>query len=150
MYFFQKLRRNSSFKIAPFYVLISLTLWGLPTSGNTQALGKASLISPRNNVAVKNGRPCFEWHAAEGAEKYTVQVSSDTVFGPSSKRWVLNDVRSTRQCWNASFRPNPTAGETPDSLYPEATYYWRIKSEREGSSWVFSDYRPFRVPSESL
>ncbi|MCY7296086.1 hypothetical protein HJG39_11695 [Alteromonas sp. a30] len=109
-----------------------------------QPLGTAVLFSPDNNGTVTNGIPCFSWSETTGAQSYTVQVSSDTNFNQYSKRWVLNDVVGTTQCWNTSFRANPTAGSTPTQLPPE-TYYWRIRSDRTGES-TFSSYRAFVVP----
>ncbi|WP_268412063.1 hypothetical protein, partial [Alteromonas sp. a30] len=67
---------------------------------NAFALGVANLTNPYQNQSISNGIPCFSWNAATDAEKYTVQVSSDTNFNQYSKRWVLNDVVGTTQCWN--------------------------------------------------
>lgn len=112
-------------------------------------LGTAGLTSPAAGALLDNGIPCFDWTSAAEASHYTVQVSSDTNFNESSKRWVKADLTNTNQCWNSTFDANPTAGSSPNSLEAGQTFYWRIKSmdglTSSGPRATFTGHRAFTV-----
>ncbi len=111
-------------------------------------LDKAALQAPVDNAIVFGESLCFSWGAAEGAELYTIQISSSPSFNETDKRWVYRDLSDNQGCWNSQFIPNSNATNSPEQL-TNGVYYWRIKSLDAQTALPhaaeFSNYRKFIV-----
>lgn len=98
-----------------------------------------SLISPASgdqNVSPSTG---FSWQASAGANSYTLEVATDSVFS----RFVIH-ARLT----GTSFTPT-----TP--LVPGMTYYWQVEAENgsgtsfsQGAPWSFTTQADASAPGE--
>ncbi len=87
--------------------------------------------TPENNSVIQTELPSLNWKSANGADAYTLQVSTSDLF--SNLAYERTDLRNTSQQING--------------LSTLTEYYWRVRAVNEFGISEWSDVRSFIIPA---
>jgi photosystem II stability/assembly factor-like uncharacterized protein len=110
--------------ISPFVDTLVSASWNFKTK-----LNKTVLVSPNSDLLNVEVNPVFKWIKVVLADKYQLQISSDSQF--VSNDFIFNDLIDTSY-------------QLVDNLQYDTKYFWRVKSlTNEGNESEFSDANYF-------
>ena len=105
--------------------------WSFTISG--EAVLQVVLLSPSSGAQDMPATPMFQWQSLEGADSYTLEVSTNTQF----TSLVVEKEGLTTTSWGTA---SDWEENDPSSL-EDGTYYWRVSSDVENSTsaiWNFT------------
>jgi hypothetical protein len=115
----------------------ALSRWSDAQSFTTIAgteLVAPKLVSPKGGATILDTNPAFQWSAIGWADRYQLQVASDSGFGSSAI--VVDEALGNTQGY-----------QSPVDL-ANGTYYWRVKAMSDISQTSWSSTGIFTVASE--
>ena len=99
-------------RVRAFNTLEQFSAWSVVGIFRTP-LGTPVLLSPTNNSSTFDTQPVFDWSDVPGAISYTIEISTNNSFAPTSIVITANVTDSTF---------------TPASPLPQDRYYWRVQA----------------------
>jgi hypothetical protein len=94
-------------------------------------LNAPELLSPKAGAAIAEKKPVFQWSAIGWADKYQLQVATDSGFATSAL--VIDETLGNTQGY-----------QSPDEL-KDGTYYWRVKAMSDTSQTSWSSIGIFSI-----
>jgi hypothetical protein len=99
-------------------------------------LNAPELISPQAGAAIAEKRPVFQWSAIGWANKYQLQVATDSGFATTDL--VVDETLGNTQGY-----------QSPTNL-ASGTYYWRVKAMSDTSQTAWSSTGIFAVDGKLI